>query len=157
MRTSDISDVQVCEAYRRWGVEAEACVHAARTAEVHLMEMTGAPIKVALSAMSRASRHGLVNYGVSLRTGWLEDAGKQLLDINAEAEADFAELLNLPVHFGLVAQGHIPTIERMLAEGRTWSEIGAVIGWMPETAEKHYGWYLERRKASDGGAESDPA
>lgn len=70
-------------------------------------------------------------------------------DINSGAEADFAAILNAPVLFGLVAQGHIPTIERMLADGRDWDYIGGAIGWMPETAKEHYERYLERRKSSD--------
>jgi hypothetical protein len=45
--------------------------------------------------------------------------------------------LLIPV-FGLKAQGHIPTIQRMLTEGKTWEEIGREIGWDPGTAEKFY-------------------
>lgn len=44
--------------------------------------------------------------------------------------------------FGLVQQGHIPTIERMLSEGREWHEIGKEIGWNPNTAKMHYGWHI---------------
>jgi len=51
------------------------------------------------------------------------------------------ELLNAPVAFGLVAQGHIPTIEAMLLKGNTWTEIGEAIGWMPGTAREHYERY----------------
>ena len=43
----------------------------------------------------------------------------------------------IPV-FGLKAQGHIPTIQRMLAEGKTWEDIGREIGWDPGTAEEFY-------------------
>ena len=42
------------------------------------------------------------------------------------------------VLFGLRAQGHLPTIERMLSEGRDWDEIGKAIGWCPDTAKAHY-------------------
>lgn len=56
-----------------------------------------------------------------------------------------AEILNAPVLFGLRAQGHIPTIERMLAEGKSWDVIGDVIGWCGETAQRHYGWHLEAK------------
>jgi len=45
----------------------------------------------------------------------------------------------LRLAFGLRAQGHIPAIERMLAEARCWDEIGRVIGWCPKTAAKYYG------------------
>lgn len=86
MKRSDITDAQVCEAYRRWRAE---CPYG-KTAEVHLMEMTGAPIKVAYAAMERASDRDLVNYGVSLRTGWLTEKGLALLET--------------------VARDHVPTL-----------------------------------------------
>ena len=44
--------------------------------------------------------------------------------------------------FGLAAQGHLQVIEMMLSNGHTWNEIGVVIGWCPETAERWY--YIER-------------
>jgi hypothetical protein len=44
-----------------------------------------------------------------------------------------------------VAQGHIPTIEKMVAEGRSWDEIGNKIGWCPKTAKEHYDRYLKRQ------------
>ena len=39
---------------------------------------------------------------------------------------------------GLDQQGHVPTIERMLAAGRSWAEIGNAIGWKAATAEEHW-------------------
>jgi hypothetical protein len=48
--------------------------------------------------------------------------------------------------FGLKNQGHIPTIERMLSEGKSWEDIGREINWCPKTAEKHYQWYLKSRE-----------
>jgi len=45
---------------------------------------------------------------------------------------------NKPMSFGLKAQGHIPTIETMLSHGKSWDEIGEVIGWHPETAKSFY-------------------
>ncbi len=42
------------------------------------------------------------------------------------------------VRFGLKAQGHIPTIETMLGQGKSWVEIGKAIGWCPETAKRHW-------------------
>jgi len=48
------------------------------------------------------------------------------------------------VAFGLQAQGHLTTIERMLGEGRDWKEIGQAIGWCPETAQRHYEWHRNR-------------
>ena len=58
-------------------------------------------------------------------------------------------LLNARVLFGLVQQGHIPTIERMLKQGASWDKIGEEIGWLPEAAEEHYGWYLEARSKEE--------
>lgn len=53
------------------------------------------------------------------------------------------EIGNKKVVFGLVAQGHIPTIEKMLAEGNNnWYAIGRAIGWDGQTAERHYRNYL---------------
>lgn len=51
-------------------------------------------------------------------------------------DLDMDEILNAPIAFGLKSQGHIPTIERMLAEA--WDKIGNEIGWMPSTAREHY-------------------
>lgn len=49
-----------------------------------------------------------------------------------------ARISELPVAFGLRAQGHLPTIEQMLAAGKTWEEIGRAIGWCPRTAEEYF-------------------
>lgn len=54
------------------------------------------------------------------------------------------ELENVPIAFGLVAQGHIPTIARMLIEEKSWEEIGNAIGWCSVTAKQHYEWHLSR-------------
>lgn len=54
-------------------------------------------------------------------------------------ESTDEELLgNAKVVFGLKKQGHIPTIERMLKEGKNWDDIGAAINWCPLTAREHY-------------------
>ena len=45
------------------------------------------------------------------------------------------------IKFGLRAQGHIPTIERMLGEGKSWDEIGSAIGWHSQTAKEWYEKY----------------
>ena len=47
---------------------------------------TGAPEKVVYAAMRREERRGYLEYGVSLRTAWLTDAGKgKLFDLLPEA------------------------------------------------------------------------
>lgn len=53
-------------------------------------------------------------------------------------------VLNVPFLFGLEAQGHIPTIERMLGEGKDWDAIGKAIGWCPKTAKEHYARRMRR-------------
>lgn len=82
MATKDIPDVMVCRAY------AERA--AKRSAEPYeflqdwpyeiLKEWTGQPEKVCERAMERAERRGLIEYGVSLRSGWLTEKGKALLE-----------------------------------------------------------------------------
>ena len=73
MKTSDITDAQVCRAYAEWADSRDLF------ADQVLMLMTGAPYKVALRAMERSARRGLVEWGVSLRSGWLTERGKALL------------------------------------------------------------------------------
>lgn len=57
--------------------------------------------------------------------------------------ADLMADTGLTIKFGLEQQGHIPTIERMLSENRTWDEIGRAIGWHPATA---LDWYLRYKQ-----------
>ncbi len=42
------------------------------------------------------------------------------------------------VVWGLRQQRHIPTIARMLAEGKDWEKIGNALGWCPATAKDHW-------------------
>jgi len=44
-----------------------------------LVQWTGEPEKVCDRALERAEKHGLVECGVSLRSGWLTEKGKALL------------------------------------------------------------------------------
>ena len=71
MATKDISDQQVCEAYR----DGEPL-----GVETMLFMRTGQPEKVCRSAIKRAHRRGLIEYGVSLRSGWLTDAGRKMCE-----------------------------------------------------------------------------
>lgn len=74
MAVKDITDAEVCQAvsdcredgWKNWAYKL-------------LSERTGQPEKVCYRAMERAAKRGLVDYGVSLRTGWLTDAGKKLI------------------------------------------------------------------------------
>lgn len=57
------------------------------------------------------------------------------------SESPWDVLANVPIVFGLRAQGHIPTVERMLAEGASWDEIGKEIGWDGAAAQRFYEEY----------------
>lgn len=75
MKTSDIPDILVCQASKD--------AHATRPMKfitTLLMERTGAPLKVCESALNRAIKRNLIDYGVSARTGWLTDKGIELLE-----------------------------------------------------------------------------
>lgn len=61
MQCKDIPDEAVFDAARAPG----------RTLDV-LIEMTGAPEKVAFRKLERWDERGVLNYGVSLATAWLE-------------------------------------------------------------------------------------
>ena len=81
MARKDVTDKMVCEAVRdyqtfhdKWPYEL-------------LAERTEQPEKVCYRAMERADENGLLEYGVSLRTAWLTDAGMELLAANAELHA----------------------------------------------------------------------
>ena len=51
----------------------------------------------------------------------------------------------LRLRIGLTDQGHMPTVEKMLEEGKSWDEIGRAIGWGSEAAQKWYGWEKEKQ------------
>ena len=72
MATKDVTDLQVIFAYtrRQDGVDVVDSLQA----------MTGESRKVCLRAMERACDRGLIEYGVSLRTGWVTEEGKKLFD-----------------------------------------------------------------------------
>ena len=99
MATKDISDRTVCLAYEQVRLRKIAfdndCLKNVKTImeavgkfktallceypyEI-LQKMTGQPAKVCYSAMERAAGRGYIEYGVSLRTGWLTGKGKELL------------------------------------------------------------------------------
>ena len=73
MKTADISDETVCHAY-------EEARHTGEFPYEVLMRWTGYPLKVAYAAMERAAGNGLIDAGVSLRSGWLTEAGKSMVE-----------------------------------------------------------------------------
>lgn len=88
MATKDISDKQVCEAVR----DARAADWKRGGKECWpydlLAERTGQPFKVCWRALERAEARGLIEYGASLRTGWLTQEGEGLLSTNARHHAE---------------------------------------------------------------------
>lgn len=87
MKRSDISDKEVCEAVAYY----QKMIHARLDTDFPyemLAKKFGCSEKVAFSACERADEHGLIEYGVSLRTGWLTDKGKALLDSMASQKID---------------------------------------------------------------------
>lgn len=72
MKTADISDVLVCRVYAE-KMAGDDVLDA-------LVAKTGAPPKVAFRSMERAQGRGLVDCGVSLRSGWLTEKGRALLE-----------------------------------------------------------------------------
>ena len=74
MSTKDITDLQVCRAFADW----RANMGGPWPYEL-LAKRTGQVPKVCYRAMERAARRGLVEYGTSLRTGWLTEKGAALL------------------------------------------------------------------------------
>lgn len=95
MATKDITDAQVCRAVQDYNDAIKALpplrsgpfglfgttpiVYAPPFPYEALAASTGQPEKVCYRAMERAEKRGLIEYGVSLRTGWLTDKGKALL------------------------------------------------------------------------------
>lgn len=78
MATKDISDLQVCEAVKKYQNDHETF------ADEILIQMTGQPYKVCIKAMERADGKGLIDCGVSLRTSWLTNKGLELLESKAK-------------------------------------------------------------------------
>lgn len=72
IQRKDITDKMVVKAY------AERKPFGPWAYEI-LAEQTGSHENVAYAACERAFEHGLIEYGTSLRSGWLTDKGKALL------------------------------------------------------------------------------
>lgn len=82
MSTKDVTDKMVCDAYAEMDRQRDQG-HGKPWADyefpyVILMRLTGECEKVCYRAMERAAARDLVEYGVSLRTGWLTEKGKEL-------------------------------------------------------------------------------
>jgi hypothetical protein len=73
----DISDLEVCKMVDLYQKEKIK-----RFPYEQLALKFGASEKVAYSACERACKNGLIDYGVSLRTGWLTEKGEKFLKDN---------------------------------------------------------------------------
>lgn len=72
MARKNISDIQVLQAYQR-------CKGTGEFPYELLARETGEHWKVCYAAMERADSRGLIDWGVSLRSGWISEKGKRLL------------------------------------------------------------------------------
>lgn len=75
----------------------------------------------------------------------IRNARDLMFYFDAPKMEELEKLLDVPIVFGLQAQGHIPIIEEMLTQAKTWEDIGNVIGWCPKTAEEHYERYAQSK------------
>jgi hypothetical protein len=78
MATKDVPDALVCAAYLRLQELREAGVQRTPWPYDLLAKWTSQHWKVCYRAMERAASRGLIDYGVSLRTGWLTERGLEL-------------------------------------------------------------------------------
>ncbi|OGU55452.1 MAG: hypothetical protein A2V66_16810 [Ignavibacteria bacterium RBG_13_36_8] len=78
MARKNVTDKMVCEAYAEMDALREQNLDYKFPYET-LAEKTGECEKVCYAAIERAESRGYIEYGVSLRTGWLTDKGKKLL------------------------------------------------------------------------------
>lgn len=75
MKRSDISDEEVCRAVAYYQED----IYNREFPYEALAKKFDCDEKLAFSACERAHDNYLIEYGVSLRTGWLTDKGKSLL------------------------------------------------------------------------------
>jgi hypothetical protein len=75
-----ISDEMVCKAYVYYQ-ENFAGKGSEKFPYDILHEWTGEDFQVCYESMERTCRNGFVEYGVSLRTGWITKEGKELIDV----------------------------------------------------------------------------
>lgn len=83
MKTGDITDFTVCQAvhaaWLEWCEDRHPPDQKPRNAVEMLVSITGAPEKVAYSALHRADSRDLIGYGTSIRCSWVEPPGFLLL------------------------------------------------------------------------------
>ena len=81
MSRKDITDKMVCEAYAESKRQREVGLTKTYWFPYEILSLwTGEPQKVCYRATQRANDRRLIDYGVSLRTGWLTNKGIELLN-----------------------------------------------------------------------------
>lgn len=84
MATKDITDLQVCDAYAKYNADTTR-----REFPYDILQRTtGQPEKVCYRAIERAYSRDLIEFGVSLRTGWLTEKGNQLLKASQQTDGE---------------------------------------------------------------------
>ncbi len=63
---------------------------------------------------------------------------------------EYVPMFRGPCSFALKDQGLIPIVGSMLAEGKSWVEIGESIGWPPQKAKRQWLWAMERIQIENG-------
>lgn len=84
-KRSDITDIDVCLAVEEYQKEKNLYPYELLADKFNCDE------KLAYSACERAFNHDLIDYGVSLRTGWLTEKGKQLISNPTNPEESVKE------------------------------------------------------------------
>lgn len=97
MSRKDVTDFMVCLAYYKYRDEINKAFVPSKIFGMMpgvkwpyetLHKWTGEPIKVCYRAIERAYDRGYIEYGVSLRSGWLTDKGKELLRVEAQKKVE---------------------------------------------------------------------
>lgn len=124
------------DAYRDFAVSDFALAHAPpQPANTVLWTSPGQLREIERGGNGTVTKHGDEFMCVPLYVGTPAAETDTLAD---------GQIAGARVLFGLEAQGHIPTIEAMLAEQANWQEIGRRIGWDGATARAYYKRYLAR-------------
>lgn len=96
--------------------------------------------KVSGGVVAQDAVEGLVELGEIGGTPGLSRGGKAQSTLERMAEV-FA---GVEIKFGLRAQGHYETVERMRDEGKSWEDIGGKIGWAGSAVEEFFKIEVEK-------------
>ncbi|MGU3466407.1 hypothetical protein ACLBXO_16295 [Methylobacterium sp. C33D] len=109
MAMKDIPDLMVLQAYMQAFCEREILGSEAwRFPYVILQEWTKQPLKVCYRCMERACDRGLIEYGVSLRCGWIDPKGYELLGMPGKTYLELDDARHLDLYKRLLAEAGRP-------------------------------------------------